>query len=129
MAIWPFFDFKDPRWAFGSRYITLRQNPRKGPTKIGLAHTLGWVGYLNGGTLFVKRFAYQEGKTYPDNGSNFETFTNEDMLEIESLGPLTRLAPGRPVEHTERWELVGGVEDFQREAEIDKKIASKTAAK
>src|SRR5262249_24251920 len=26
LALWPFFDFKDPRWNFGSRYITLRQD-------------------------------------------------------------------------------------------------------
>ena len=29
----------------------------------------------------------------------------EDMLEVESLGPIVRLAPGQAVEHVERWEL------------------------
>ena len=86
MVLWPFFDFKDPRWDFGTKYITLRQDAKRGPTKIGLAHQLDWVGYLNNGTLFVKHFAYHDGKTYPDGGCNFETFTNEDMLEMESLG-------------------------------------------
>jgi hypothetical protein len=122
MVLWPFFDFKDPRWSFGSKYITLRQDPKRGPTKIGLAHRLGWVGYLNGGTLFVKRFDYQEGKPYPDNGVNFETFSNEDMLEIESLGPLVKLAPGAEVTHTERWDLFGKVEDFKDEVGIDNNI-------
>ncbi len=95
LTLWPFFDFKDSRWNFGSQYITLRQDPKKGPTKIGLAHQLGWVGYLNNGTLFVKRFGYEEGKHYPDHGCNFETFSNEDMLEVESMGPMIKLAPGK----------------------------------
>ncbi len=129
LVLWPFFDFKDPRWSFGSRYITLRQDATKGPTKIGLAHQLGWVGYLNGGTLFLKRFAYEKGKHYPDRGCNFETFTNEDMLEIESMGPLVKLAPGKSVEHTEHWELVGDVQDFEDEAGIEKNVQPKVTDK
>jgi hypothetical protein len=128
LSLWPFFDFTDPRWHFGSKYITLRQDARRGPTKIGLAHRMGWVGYLNDGTLFVKRFGYEEGKSYPDNGVNFETFTNEDMLENESLGPVTRLESGQVVEHTERWELIGNVPSFQDEAGIDRNVRSKIRA-
>jgi hypothetical protein len=125
MVLWPFFDFKDPRWNLGHQFITLRQDPKRGPTKIGLAHQLGWVGYLNGGTLFVKRFEYQKGKPYPDRGCNFETFTNEDMLEIESLGPLVRLAPGKAVELVEHWELHSNVEPFSDEAGIVKNVLPK----
>ena len=121
MVLWPYFDFKDPRWTFGSRYLTLRQDKR-GPTKLGLAHRLGWVGYLNGGTLFVKRFGYEAGKPYPDRGCNFETFTNEDMLEIESLGPLVRLAPGAKVEMVEEWELIKDVPAITGEEDIDKNV-------
>jgi hypothetical protein len=36
-------------------------------------------------------------------GCTFETFTNADFLELETLGPLTTLAPGQSVSHTERW--------------------------
>ncbi len=125
LILWPFFDFTDPRWTFGRRYITLRQDPKaSGPTKIGLAHRGGWVGYLNGGTLFVKRFGYEEGKPYPDGGANFETFTNADMLEVESLGPLTRLAPGAKVELREEWELFPGVPAVHGEADIDRAVRS-----
>jgi hypothetical protein len=122
MVLWPFFDFKDPRWNFGEKYITLRQDAKRGPTKIGLAHQLDWVAYLNGGTLFVKHVPYQESKTYPDNGCNFETFSNEDMLEIESLGPLIKLAPKESVEHTEEWELFKDVGELTDEASIDKVV-------
>jgi hypothetical protein len=129
LVLWPFFDFKDPRWNFGSKYITLHQDAKKGPTKIGLAHRMGWIGYLNGETLFVKRFGYEDGKTYPDNGVNLETFTNEDMLEMESLGPMTKLPPGKTVEHTEHWELIGNVAAFEDEGGIDRNVRSKVMVK
>lgn len=123
LVLWPFFDFTDPRWTFGRRFVTLRQDDKAtGPTKIGMAHRGGWVGYLNGGTLFVKRFRYQEGEEYPDGGVNFETFTNAEMLEVESLGPMTKLLPGAKVEMTEEWELFTKVPDFRDEAGIEKEI-------
>jgi hypothetical protein len=125
LVLWPFFDFKDPRWKFGSRYITLKQDAKRGPTKIGLAHQMGWVAYWNQGTLFVKRVPYQAGKTYPDNGCNFETFANQEMLEIETLGPLVDLAPGESVRLTEQWELVPNVEIFRSEAGIDENVLPK----
>jgi hypothetical protein len=125
MIVWPFTDFKDPRWNFGSKYITLRHDSNRGPTKIGLAHQLGWIGYLNQGTLFIKRIPYEEGKIYPDNGCNFETFSNQDMQEIESLGPMVKLAPGKSVEHVENWDLVGNMDNFQSEKDIDTNVLPK----
>jgi hypothetical protein len=129
MAVWPYLDFQDPRWRFGTRFITLRQDPERGPTKLGLAHKLGSVGYLNAGTLFVKWFEYREAQIYPDDGVNFETFSNEDMLEIETLGPLISLDPGQSVEHTERWELFGGLGTAESEAEIEAKVGPRLSAK
>lgn len=129
LALWPFFDFKDPRWSFGAKYIVLRQDATRGPTKIGLAHRQGWVGYLNAGTLFVKRFGYEQGRTYPDQGVNFETFTNEDMLEAECLGPLVTLAPGMATELTEHWELFANVPALKDEAGIDEHILPRVSGK
>ncbi len=129
MVLWPYFDFTDTRWSLGSKYITLRQDAKKGPTKLGFGHRLGWVGYLNGGTLFVKRFGYQEGANYPDGGCNYETFTKEEFLEMESLGPVTTLKPGGTAALSESWELVKGVEDFTDEAGIDKNILPKVGEK
>jgi hypothetical protein len=122
LTLWPYFDFADKRWHLGSKYITLKQDAKRGPTKIGLAHRLGWVAYLNGGTLFVKHVNYQADQPYPDGGCNYETFTNQDFLEMESLGPVVRLAPGAKTELVERWELHRDVHDFRDEAGIDKNV-------
>lgn len=104
-SLWPYTDLSDPRWTFGSRFVLLRQDRRRGPTKLGIALREGWVGYLLGEFLFVKRFEWADGAAYPDGGVNFETFTNEDFLEVESLGGLVDLAPGQSVTHEEQWEL------------------------
>jgi hypothetical protein len=121
LVLWPFFDFTDPRWSFGARYITLRHDPTRGPTKIGLTHRLGWVACLNAGELFVKRFARGRGR-HPDGGCNFETFTNEEILELENLGPLVTLRPGECTELRERWELHAGVAAVGDEDAIDRLV-------
>lgn len=107
MVLWPYTDMTDTRLRFGSEFITLRQTKDGGPTKLGLAHKEKWVAYLNGENLFVKTVEFVEGAPYTDFGCNFETFTNEFMLEIESLSPLKVLQPGESVEHTEKWYLQG----------------------
>ncbi|MBA4066573.1 MAG: hypothetical protein C0501_23285 [Isosphaera sp.] len=122
LILWPYFDFTDPRWTFGRRYLFLRQDATRGPTKIGIAHRMGWVAYLNSGTLFVKRFDYREGATYPDRGTRYQTFSNEDMLEMETCGELVTLRPGASAELVESWELHGGVGEVRTEADADRVV-------
>jgi len=122
LVIWTYTDLSDPRYTFGSKYILLRQDPTKSATKIGLRHAMGWVAYLNKGVLFVKRFKLYPDKPYPDFGCNFETFTRQEMLEVESLGPLTYLKPGKSVEHVEVWELYKNVPPVKTEADVDRHV-------
>ncbi len=119
LILWPYFDFADTRWTFGSRYIFLRQDVNKGPTKIGLAHRMGWVAYLNSGVLFVKRFDYREGAVYPDRGTRYQTFSYQEMLEMETVGELVTLAPGESTELKESWELHGAVPEIRCEDDVD----------
>ena len=122
LILWPYFDFADTRWSFGKKYILLRQDVNKGPTKIGLAHRTGWVGYLNSKTLFVKRFDYREGAVYPDRGTRYQTFSNEDMLEMETVGEYGTLEPGESASLSEQWELFGNVADVATEADADRVV-------
>jgi hypothetical protein len=122
LILWPYFDFADSRWTFGSKYIFLRQDKTKGPTKIGLAHRMGWVGYVNQKTLFVKHVPYVEGAIYPDTGTNYQTFSNEDMLEMETCGVLVKVEPGKSAELTETWELFGNIGEVKTEADVDRVI-------
>lgn len=129
LILWPFTDLADPRLRLGTRYITLQQDrSARKPNKIGYTLKTGWVGYLNNGLLFVKLVPYEEGRAYTDGGSNFETFTNKDMLEIESLGPLQTIAPGSAIEHTERWRLVKDISSDTTDAAIDTNLRPKVEA-
>jgi hypothetical protein len=108
-VLWPYTDTSDDRWRWGREFITLRQTSHSSPTKLGLMHRMKWVGYLTRHALFIKTFGYEEGAAYPDFGCNFETFSNAQMLEIETLSPLRPLAPGESVSHTESWRLFGSI--------------------
>ena len=109
LILWPFTNLSDGRWHLGPMFITLTQDAAKGATKLGLNFPIRWAAYHNNGTLFVKRFSYDAKASYPDRNSVFETFSNEEMLEIETLGPLTKLAPGKQLEVVEEWELFTGI--------------------
>ena len=68
--------------------------------------------------LFIKSFTFRPGAEYPDRGCSFETYTDAQILELESLGPLTTLQPGASVEHVEHWHLVRDVPPVGREADV-----------
>jgi hypothetical protein len=105
LVMWAFTHLDDPRWRLSRKYLVLRQDPKNSnPQKLGTYNRHTWGAYLLNGELFVKRYeAIAAPSAYPDFGCTFETFTNADILELETLGPLTTLAPGQSVSHTERW--------------------------
>jgi hypothetical protein len=118
IVLWPYTDLTDSRWKLGCAYFLLQQNKGGKPTKVGLAHDEKWVGYLLGDQIFIKTFDFQRDAAYPDGGCNFETFTNYDMLEIESLGPLATLHPGESTSHDETWHLEAAPPDIDPASEI-----------
>lgn len=126
LALWAYTDMADPRWTWGSAYIMLQQNGSiPGSQKIGTYVPQGWVGYVRNNTLLVKRFDVIPGAEYPDLGSNVETYTDSDMLEIETLGPVVELEPDATVEHTESWYLFHDVPTPMNDADVVKHILPK----
>ncbi len=106
MAMWGYTDMKDPRWIWGTKYIQLKSDPQlKKPQKIGMMCTAGWSAYLSENGTFIKHFPFDAKATYPDFGCNLESYTNGEMLEVESVGPLAKIEPEGKVEHTETWFL------------------------
>jgi hypothetical protein len=107
LVMWAFTHLNDPRWTLTQKYLVLRQDRNNSvPQKLGTYNRHTWGAYLLNFELFVKRYeAAAEPASYPDYGCTFETFTNADILELETLGPITTLAPGETVTHTEHWSL------------------------
>jgi len=95
---------------FTRKYLTLRQDPNNHDAqKLGLFNKETWAAYFLDGEAFLKRTKADPTKTYPDFGASFETFTNSEFLEVETLGPLTKLQPAQTVELTETWSLFRNV--------------------
>jgi len=104
LVLWPYASWTDSRLALGERSLTVTATPGV-PFKIGCASTIGEVSYRREGVLFTKRFDPAVGAPHADLGSNLEIYCDDRTIELESLGPLVRLAPGESVTHDERWEL------------------------
>jgi len=126
LVMWAYTNLADPRWKFTKKYLTLRQDPNnRDPQKLGLFNSDTWAAYLLNGEAFIKRTQSDPSKTYPDFGCSFETFTNQDFLEIETLGPMTRLKPGQTAELVEHWGLFRNVKPTAlTDEELDRALLS-----
>ena len=123
LVLWHYTNMTDPRWIWGTRYIQLRQDPSATTKqKLGMMNTLGWAAYYLNGDMFLKRFAFDPKATYPDFGCNTEVYTDPDIIELETVGPLTEIpANGGAAEHTEHWFLFK-VQVTEDEASIDENV-------
>lgn len=120
LTLWPYTNLADARWTLGDRYVLLRQQTGNvPPQKLGLYVPQGWAAYSAHNMAFIKLFNVDEQAVYPDRGSTVEIFTNPEMLELETLGPLTRLAAGATVQHTEHWYVAEQVPMPTSDEEVD----------
>ncbi len=123
MVMWGYTDMADKRWTWGTKYVQLRSDPADSkPQKFGCGNTVGWAAYASNGMIFFKRFLFDLKATYPDYGCNTESYTRGDMIEVETVGPLTKIEPGATIEHPEDWRLERGTIGAS-EVEIDAAIA------
>ncbi|HUS57557.1 MAG TPA: hypothetical protein VM141_02795 [Planctomycetota bacterium] len=124
VVLWPYTNMRDKRWIWGEKFIQLRQDrAAKHPQKVGVALVDGWAAYALKGQVFLKRFDHLPNAEYPDFGCSFETFTNADMLEVETLGPMTTLEPGASAVHVEDWFVFDGIRLGKSEQAIEEALA------
>jgi hypothetical protein len=83
----------------------IRALPNLPPFKIGVFNPDGWTVYCAGNVLFRKAFTVQTGRRFPDLNCNAEVYCDENFIELETLGPLQRLAPGDSATLNETWEI------------------------
>jgi hypothetical protein len=122
--MWAYTDLSDKRLTITRKYLMLRQDPTNSqPQKVGLFNPKTWAAYLLSGDLFLKSYDADPRKTYTDFGCSFETFTSDEFLEMETLGPTSKVAPGESVTHVEHWSLHKGVRlAALNDAELDRVI-------
>jgi hypothetical protein len=124
LVMWAYTDLSDPRWKFTKKYMMLRQDPKNSNAqKLGMFNPNTWAVYVLKGEAFVKQAQADPARTYPDFGCAFETFTSNEFLEIETLGPLTKAQPGQSLEHVEHWSLHRNIRLSEfTDAELDRAI-------
>jgi Domain of unknown function (DUF4380) len=110
IALWGYADMSDGRVIWGKHYLRVTPLGIKAPFKLGIENQQGWVAHRQPGQVFIKRFPHLAGRQYSDRNSNFELFTNGDFMELESLSPLQKLAPGQNATHQEQWQLFDKLE-------------------
>jgi hypothetical protein len=126
LTLWSYTDLADPRWRIGTKYLQLRQEKNSASRfkeqMAGIFNPSGWGAYFRSGHLFMKKAHVEAGAKYPDYGCNFEIYTDQNSLELETLGPLRDLKPGETAEHIEHWWLFKDIEEGESESWIDAEI-------
>lgn len=106
LVMWAYTNLADKRLTFTRKYVALRQDSSATePEKFGLFNPHTWAVYVLNGQAFVKQTESMASENYPDFGCSFETFTNNEFLELETLGPMMKILPGQRTEQTEHWSL------------------------
>lgn len=106
---WDYTDFSMTAWKFFPSFISVDIGKVTTAQKLGITSYPGWSAYWFKGDLFVKHAAVKKGAIYPDRGCPFETFAAPGVTELETLGPLQKLASGKRITHVETWGLLAGI--------------------
>ncbi len=126
ISVWPYTDLSDSRLRFGKKYVVVSQDVNATtPAKLGFDLNDGTVHYVLGDDIFTKRYNAKHGELpYPDGDCSFETYTNNVMIEVESLSDIKKVPNGGTNEITEFWSLEKKPceVDFKSDDSIDEMI-------
>ncbi len=118
IAFWPYADINDHRLFLGNKYVSLKQDPNAHRAfKMGFDANFGTGYYVLNDVVFKKEYNHNIDGVYPDGGMSFETYTNETIIEFETLGELTTLYPNDETEHIEKFSLYKKPCDFNERDE------------
>jgi hypothetical protein len=106
IVLWPYTDLSAPEVTISQEQVTVHASDRPSKSKVGLPNRLGWIAYALGDELFIKWAAlHRDSELYVDRGVSAECYRDERFIELETLGPLVTLQPGKRAVHREIWML------------------------
>lgn len=109
VSMWPYSKMNDERVYWGDKFITVTPDTKhEKPFKFGSTVADEYAAYFNHNQMVIKKLEFYEAE-YPNYSCNFESYTNNDFIEIESLSPLFTLEPNETESFTEKWYVVDNV--------------------
>lgn len=107
LVLWPYTDLGAPEISFAGHTLRIEASRRASRWKVGFANHRGWLAYHLDGELLVKWGPlHDDAQAYVDLGSSAECYRDQQFLELETVGPVTTIEPGRTVHHREAWLLL-----------------------
>jgi hypothetical protein len=107
IVLWPYTDPAAPEIALGASEVRVHASAMRTRAKVGQPNRRGWMAYILGSEVFVKWSPlHDDALAYVDFGATIECYRDHRFLELESLSPLTELAPGAALHHREVWTLI-----------------------
>ena len=103
LVLWPYTDIRSDQLLVHNRGVFVAADLKEGALKVGAPNPSGDLAYRHNGVLFSKKSKFYQGEKYPDRGASHQIFCSPDVIELETLGPLTILEPGEKVSHQEVW--------------------------
>lgn len=107
VSLWPYVELTDDRLDFGAEAVFVEGAEQEfDECKIGVDGRDGWAAYALDDQVLRKEFVRREDAPYADRGAAAQVYTNGELLELETLGPLETIDPGDAATHTEEWTLL-----------------------
>ena len=104
-SLWGDTSLADPRLTISAGHIHAKYLPISDYFKLGVFCPDGVATLESKGQRLTMGFDVCDMRSLPDQGCNFELYMHKMFLEMESLGPVTDIAPGESASHWETWKL------------------------
>lgn len=106
ITLWPYTNINSPHLTLENDRILINAKISDDEAlKVGSPNPAGWLGYWNGGTVFIKEAAYDPAAEYYDFASSSQIYCNSKFLELETLSPISIIEPNQTLTHHETWRV------------------------
>lgn len=104
LVYWSYSDINDSRIKVSQDKVVISWKDIKEAFKIG-STVVKPVEVVTKGMLFTVRGQYEDGAEYPDFSCNVEVYTNNFMMEVETISDMECIGAGQTKTHIENWTL------------------------
>ncbi len=105
VSLWRKTSLSDPRLSFTADRVQATHAPMAEYCKIGVYSPSGKVCHENLGQRFEIQMEPVPMELCPDRGVNVEIYLNKRFMELETLGPMTTIAPDQWASFQEVWRV------------------------